>query len=603
MKALARAIAMICLFGFQLKATTYYVNDASLTGDIYTGAVGSNSNPGTAALPFATLTYALTLAAPNDIIYIDAGSYNDKNLTLNAANLSIIGAGPSATVFNNNYASANSNLFLTIQANGVVAKNLMVIKYNYGLGSNGKAITIKNALNVLLYNLVLTDNADNGDAALLILSNSTVTIKKGSYSCNLSGGAYGGGIDIGDANTTVSNVTVLIDSAAISYNSKTQVQGGGIDVYGTASVFVTVTNCIVSDNLSNTLSIGGAGIYQEGGTVTVRKTCFTNNNSDDASQTNYGGAYFVTSGTTRIANCSFTNNKSGRGGAIAAYSLNGPISLVVDSCSFSGNTYSSTTINPTAKDLFARVAFSSAVTVTGTENTFSTLANAVANYNTATVTLSNSGNPSKMGLVTLTNTTTATWTPNSVCPAIIGACVCTTPAITSAAPVASICSGSTFTTSLTANTAGVYTSYSWSSSAVAGITGHSTSGTGNISETLTNSIGGVLTVTYTITPNYNGLCSGSAVVYSVSVVPKPTLTITGSTAICAGQSTVLTGATASSYSWSTGVTTNTISVSPPLGTTNYTLTGDNGGGCVSTARVAGFRRAPVPAPGSARSRP
>lgn len=54
---------------------TWYVNDASLVGDVYTTAVGSDSNTGTAECPFATIAFAVDQVSPGDIIMVDAGVY------------------------------------------------------------------------------------------------------------------------------------------------------------------------------------------------------------------------------------------------------------------------------------------------------------------------------------------------------------------------------------------------------------------------------------------------------------------------------------------------------------------------------------------------
>jgi hypothetical protein len=51
-------------------AATYYVDDA-----------GSNSNPGTLASPFRTITYGLTfIDGPNDVLYVRGGTYNERVL-------------------------------------------------------------------------------------------------------------------------------------------------------------------------------------------------------------------------------------------------------------------------------------------------------------------------------------------------------------------------------------------------------------------------------------------------------------------------------------------------------------------------------------------
>lgn len=51
-------------------AATYYVDDS-----------GSNSNPGTLASPFRTITYGLTfIDGPNDVLYVRGGTYNERVL-------------------------------------------------------------------------------------------------------------------------------------------------------------------------------------------------------------------------------------------------------------------------------------------------------------------------------------------------------------------------------------------------------------------------------------------------------------------------------------------------------------------------------------------
>lgn len=61
------------------------------------------------------------------------------------------------------------------------------------------------------------------------------------------------------------------------------------------------------------------------------------------------------------------------------------------------------------------------------------------------------------------------------------------------------------------------------------------------------------------------------------------ISLTGSTSICAGQSAVITATGASTYTWSNGPNTNAITVSPMF-TTNYSVTGTNPlSGCLGTA--------------------
>jgi hypothetical protein len=78
-------------------------------------------------------------------------------------------------------------------------------------------------------------------------------------------------------------------------------------------------------------------------------------------------------------------------------------------------------------------------------------------------------------------------------------------------------------------------------------------------------------------------CVTSSLSQTINVLPSPTLNVTsGTLSICAGGSTTLNVTGASTYTWSTGANTNSISVTPSVNTT-YTVTGTNTVGCVSSA--------------------
>ncbi len=86
-----------------------------------------------------------------------------------------------------------------------------------------------------------------------------------------------------------------------------------------------------------------------------------------------------------------------------------------------------------------------------------------------------------------------------------------------------------------------------------------------------------VTATYTITGTDQG-CSASAT-STVTVNPAPTVAVNSPT-ICAGDAAILTATGASGYLWSTGETTDNISVSP-VSVTTYTVTGTDLG-CSAT---------------------
>ncbi|MBL7912358.1 MAG: SBBP repeat-containing protein [Bacteroidia bacterium] len=89
------------------------------------------------------------------------------------------------------------------------------------------------------------------------------------------------------------------------------------------------------------------------------------------------------------------------------------------------------------------------------------------------------------------------------------------------------------------------------------------------------------TTNYTITGTSAQGCNASQVVATVVYTNNLVITISSSNTVCNGQATTLTGNGASTYSWSTGATTPTISVTPTSNTT-YSVIGASGS-CSNTA--------------------
>ncbi len=103
--------------------------------------------------------------------------------------------------------------------------------------------------------------------------------------------------------------------------------------------------------------------------------------------------------------------------------------------------------------------------------------------------------------------------------------------------------------------------------------------------------GSVTGSTYTTSPassgtvsviGANGTCT-SQVTTSITVTPNPTVAVSNQT-ICSGQTAILTATGATTYSWNTGATTNTISVSP-TSLTIYTVVGTTNS-CTNTRTVS-----------------
>ena len=146
-----------------------------------------------------------------------------------------------------------------------------------------------------------------------------------------------------------------------------------------------------------------------------------------------------------------------------------------------------------------------------------------------------------------------------------------TPTITPGGPI-SFCNGGSATL-----TAAAATSYLWS--------------TGATSQTITVTNEGAYSVTVT---NENG-CSANSTPTIVTLYPLPTPTITpsGPTTFCNGGSVTLTAAIATNYLWSTGATSQSISVTSS-GSYSVTLTNANGCSATSTPTIVTVNPLPTP---------
>ncbi|MBA3664411.1 MAG: T9SS type A sorting domain-containing protein [Bacteroidetes bacterium] len=164
-----------------------------------------------------------------------------------------------------------------------------------------------------------------------------------------------------------------------------------------------------------------------------------------------------------------------------------------------------------------------------------------------------------------TQTVTVTGANGCVTTKTINVIMGTTPTLTTTATAYTICYG--FSTTLTGSGA---TSYTWTAP---GYT--STANPVTVSPTIST--------TYTLSGiQGNGPCIGVKTI-SITVLPAPTVTITGSTIICGSSCASLTASGAGTFSWSTGATTSTVCITTP-GIYSLTITGSNG--CPKTVTVS-----------------
>lgn len=103
---------------------------------------------------------------------------------------------------------------------------------------------------------------------------------------------------------------------------------------------------------------------------------------------------------------------------------------------------------------------------------------------------------------------------------------------------------------------------------------------------------------YTVTVTNGSGCSATSTATTVTVNPNPPAIVSanGATTFCQGSGSVtLTANAGTSYLWSNGATTQSITVNGPLGTTNYSVAVTQAGGCVSNSPVTAVTVNPVPA--------
>jgi CSLREA domain-containing protein len=148
-------------------------------------------------------------------------------------------------------------------------------------------------------------------------------------------------IDNGTTNgPTVSISGLTMTNGSVGGSSFPGNAGGG--VYSNHSK-LTLTNCVISDNLGG--FTGGGGIYNNGGgsaaaTLTLKGCTVSGNN---APSTFGGGIYNSASGTgtatLTVENCTFSGNSAGSGGGIFNFGGGsaGNGSVVVRSTTFAGN--------------------------------------------------------------------------------------------------------------------------------------------------------------------------------------------------------------------------------------------------------------------------
>jgi len=204
----------------ELHAKKWYVNDASVAGDIYCTAIGNNSNSGlTSNLPFLTLTKAVSVSADNDTIYLDAGTYNNESISLKKNNITLIGAGKTTTIFKAT-SIVTGPLFDNLGSYSTCSGNCNVIQLNL---QKLKIQDYKNA------GAIVVNASNNSDSTRV---NITDCFFEGNYTASpnsVGGGAICIKTDI-TASSSKPAIVTLISCDFLNNNTNNTLSGGSIFV-------------------------------------------------------------------------------------------------------------------------------------------------------------------------------------------------------------------------------------------------------------------------------------------------------------------------------------------------------------------------------------
>jgi large repetitive protein len=333
---------------------------------------------------------------------------------------------------------------------------------------------------------------------------------------------------------------VLAANAGSSYLWSTGATTQSITVNTAANYSVTVTNALGCSATSTvlpvvvnaapiaTITAGGPTTFCQGGNVVLTASS--------------GASYVWSNGATT---------------ASITASTPGSYSVLITNASGCAATAAATAVTVNAAPNAAITAAGSTTFCSGGSVTLTASAGASYLWSTGATTASISVNTAGARTVTVTNAAGCSST-SAATTVVVNA---TPTASITAGGSTTICSGSSVTL-----TASAGSSYAWSNGAT------------------TASIVANTTGNYTVTVfNANG-CSAisTPTIVTVNNPSVANISTSGSTNFCQGGSVVLTATAASTYAWSTGATTQAITVSA---SGNYSVTLTNASGCTSTSPV------------------
>jgi predicted outer membrane repeat protein len=293
-----------------------------------------------AALPCATLDWAVDQADPGDTIIASCGDYVaeetaelNKNLTIRSDNRCAVFSAPGKRVINISNSAAVTLISLQVSGgdagsgNGggirvrsgssLILEDVLVKNNEAESGGGilaGGALTIKDSE-------VLENDAANMGGGIRVGSNGSLTMINSEVRLNLAGG-QGGGIHS-------SGQTIISENSAVSFNNSLGSGAGIAADDGTLAISDSIVNTnftAITPGPGGFIN-GGGGLHISGADVLIERSFIVVNKADR------GGGIDVSSGELRIESSTISENVAARaGGGLANFA-----ETTAHNSTFSGN--------------------------------------------------------------------------------------------------------------------------------------------------------------------------------------------------------------------------------------------------------------------------
>lgn len=571
-------VSTLSILGFSnsLSATNFNVTNTNDNGPGSLRAAVVAANFDASATP--TTPHIIDLTGLSGTIVLDSALTDIRNHVI------LNGPSNNGLTIERNISGAGFSV-LTFKPVGLLAltaemNNLVITK---GSSLTGGGVYVENT-NLTINKCRITKNfVNNGLGGGICTNNANVTINKSTidYNTNLAG--LGGGIYMNFGSLNMTNSTVFGNRAAI---------GGGLDkaTIGT----VVIKNCTFAYDTADDV---GGGIYVNLGNVEANNTIITGNTAVNGASAVFGNL-FSSNGHNLVDNAlgmNFTGNTTGNVLGLQTNKVisnqlqnNGGVTPTVLLLACSGAINAGTNVGAPATDQrgFVRANYGSAYDIGAVEysgpvvqdqfvcgtQTITIVASGATNYRWYDAAVG--GNilleGSNLFTATVSSDTTfwvVDYTPD--CESPVRVPVHITKYQAALQPVVSAIGSTTFcqgdSVVLSSSTSPDYASYQWAPGldTTISMTAH-TSGSYSV----------------TITDNNGCTAQSNSVTVTALPLPIPVITPSGSTVICQGSSVNLTSSSSTGNLWSTGETTQTITVSSAQ---TVTLTVTDANGCSGTS--------------------